>query len=460
MNVAEIRAIAPSGAVGAGFDERSFWAAMDREQLHFIGCDSGSTDPGPYPLGEGVSHWDRLLFSRDLRIMLKAARQYEIPLLIGSAASAGADPNLAWAKEVLLDIAREEGLHFRLALIHSEQDRDYLKQRLREGRIHPLKPAPPLDEDVIDRSSHIVGMMGVEPFQEALEAGAQVVLAGRASDTSIFSAIPVRDGFPAGLVWHAAKVLECGGASVVRTTGSGLDGMIARITNDYFEVEPPNPELMCSPVSVASHTLYENRSPSSLVEPSGTLDVSNAVYEPINGRGVRVRGSKFIPADQYTIKLEGAELVGHQCFVVGGIRDPGIIRQFDSWLDEVKERAANRVRDAFHDNVPKHDVVFRVYGKNAVLGELEPTKQIHGHELCLIIEVIAPDQSTATAILHATAHIALHHPIPSWSGLITALAYPYAPSTVQKGRIYRFNMHHVVVPEDPREMFPIEYMEV
>jgi hypothetical protein len=460
VSMSEIRAIAPSGAVGAGFDEAAFWAAMERERPHFIGCDSGSTDPGPYPLGEGVSHWDRFLFARDLRIMLKAARQYQIPLLIGSAASAGADPNLAWAKEVLLDIARAEGLRFRLGLIHSEQNRDYLKRRLKEGRIRPLQPAPTLDEDVIDRSSHIVGMMGVEPFQEALSGGADVVLAGRASDTSIFSAIPIREGFPAGLVWHAAKVLECGGASVVRTTASGLDGMSARITHDYFEVEPPNPELRCSPVSVASHTLYENRSPSSLVEPSGTLDVSEAVYEAVNGRGVRVSGSKFLPSDEYTIKLEGAELVGFQCFVVGGIRDPGIIRQFDSWLAEVKERAAKRVRDAFDGQVPKHQVVFRVYGKNAVLGELEPNKQIEGHELCLIIEVVGPDQGTATAILHATAHIALHHPIPQWSGLITTLAYPYAPSTVPKGRIYRFNMHHVVVPDSPGEMFPVEFMEV
>src|SRR5229473_1660528 len=456
----EIRTIAPSGAVGAGYDEASFLAAMEHERPHFIGCDSGSTDPGPFPLGSGVSHWNRVLYKRDLAPMLRAALKYQVPLLIGSAGSAGGDLNLAWAREILLEIAREEGLHFKLGVIHSEQKRDYLKRRLREGRIRALNPVLPYNEEVIDRSTHIVGMMGIEPFQVALKGGADVVLAGRASDTSIFSAIPIREGFPAGIVWHAAKVLECGGASAVHTTAAGLDGMIARITHDYFEVEPPNPAMRCSPTSVASHTLYENRSPSTLVEPSGTLDTSNAVYEASGERAVRVRGSRFTHAKEYTVKLEGAELIGTQAFVVGAIRDPGIIRQFDVWLAEVKERSLKRVADVFKGNPPKHHVTFRVYGKNAVLGDLEPNPVIEGHEICLIIEVIAPDEAQATAILHATAHIALHHPVPQWSGLITALAYPFAPSTTVKGPVYRFNANHVVVPEDPCEMFPMEFQEV
>ena len=33
-----------------------------------------------------------------------------------------------------------------LALIQAEQDKAYLKQRLHEGRIKPLRPAPTFDE--------------------------------------------------------------------------------------------------------------------------------------------------------------------------------------------------------------------------------------------------------------------------------------------------------------------------
>jgi hypothetical protein len=36
-------------------------------------------------------------------------------------------------------------------------------------------------------------MMGVEPIQQALRSGAQIVVAGRSSDTSIFAALPLLD---------------------------------------------------------------------------------------------------------------------------------------------------------------------------------------------------------------------------------------------------------------------------
>jgi hypothetical protein len=68
-----------------------------------------------------------------------AARQAGIPLLLGSAGTAGGAPHVAIVKDILCEIAAEEGLSFPLALIHTEQDKSYLKQRLREGRIKPLK---------------------------------------------------------------------------------------------------------------------------------------------------------------------------------------------------------------------------------------------------------------------------------------------------------------------------------
>src|SRR3546814_12409557 len=88
------------------------------------------------------------------------------------------------------------------------QDRGYLKGKLAQGRISPLKPAPEISDAVIDRSRHIVGMMGDEPFLKALEMGAEVVLAGRSSDPSMYGALPNREGFDRGLPLHAAKLLD------------------------------------------------------------------------------------------------------------------------------------------------------------------------------------------------------------------------------------------------------------
>jgi hypothetical protein len=83
---------------------------------------------------------------------------------------------------------------------------------MREERIKPLRNAPALTEEHIRKSLHIVGMAGIEPFVECLDNGADVIIAGRASDTSIYAAVPIRMGLPPGPVWHAAKTIECGSA--------------------------------------------------------------------------------------------------------------------------------------------------------------------------------------------------------------------------------------------------------
>src|SRR5438034_94234 len=119
-----------------------------------------------------------------------------------------------------------------------------------------------------------VAMMGVEPIQEAIGAGAQIVVAGRSSDTSLFAALPLLEGFAPSVVWHMAKILECGAAAVAHRLAP--DSMMAVVREDAFDVFPLREDYRCTPQSVASHTLYENADPFDLKEPSGTLDTRGA----------------------------------------------------------------------------------------------------------------------------------------------------------------------------------------
>ena len=453
----EIRILAPTGVCGSGFVEASFEKGL-RQKPTFIGCDAGSTDPGPEFLGAGRTAFPLDAIRRDLRLMLKGARRLDVPLLIGSAGTGGGDIQLELMRGLVNEIATAEGLSFRLALIHSEQSKDYVKRRLREGRVRPLHPAPPFDEKVIDRSEHIVGMMGAEPFIRALQSGADVVLAGRASDTAIFASVPVMLGFSPGPAWHAAKILECGAASVVNRKTP--DCMFAWLRRDHFVVEAPDETLRCTPQSIASHSLYENADPFRLVECSGTLDLTNSQYEAVSDRAVKVTGSAFIDAEHYTVKLEGAEKAGYQSVLIGSVRDPFIIRQIDDWLARLKTRIVERVRMVYGDRLPEdaYRVGIHVYGKNGTMGPLEPVKEIRAHELCLVFEATASTQEIATALGGIIRHQALHLPIPEWSGLITAIALPY--NVLDRGAVYRFNVNHVVLPDDPCEMFPMEIVEV
>ena len=457
----EINVLAATGMLGSGFLESTFQRALSWNPA-FIGSDAGSTDGGPTFLGTGGCSYSRTAVKRDLRLSLLAARNIDIPLLIGSAGYAGGDLNLSWTVDIAKEIAREEGLHFKMAVIHSEQDKAYLKKKMAEGKIYPLKPAPSYDEQTIDRSEHIVGMMGAEPFIRALEEGADVVIAGRSSDTSIFAAIPIQRGYSAGPVWHAAKVLECGSACVVsRSVG---DSMFARIGQEYFIMDPPNPEHRCTPLSVAAHTFYETSSPIHLYEPSGMVDTSAATFEAENERAVKVTGSRFVKAESYRIKLEGVEKAGYQAISIAGIRDPILIGQIDEWIARLREIVKKRVYDMYGDEIISEGYFFniRVYGKNGVLGALEPLskKPSSQYELALVFEATAPTQEMATSIMSAAPQIALHMRVPGWSGFPSNLAFPYSPKFIERGPVFRFNVNHVVEPADPYEMFPMEMVKI
>ncbi len=454
---AEIRILSATGILGSGFREETLKRAMALRP-DFIGADSGSTDPGPHYLGSGETLFSDSAYKRDLRLILLAARAAKIPAIIGSACTAGTDAQLERLLGIAREIAREEKLGFKLAAIYSEQDRAYLKARLREGKITPLANAPKLDENVIDRSAHIVGMCGIEPYIEALQNGAEVIIAGRSSDTSIFAALPVMRGLSPATVWHAAKILECGAACVVQRKYP--DCMFATVTNEAFVVEPPNPDYRCDPASIASHNLYENSTPYELTEPSGVLDTFYAKYEAVSDRAVRVSGSAFRPAERYTIKLEGAELAGFQSLIIGSVRDPIILRQFDSWLEGLIAAVKERIRAVFGADIEsRYRFDVRVLGRNATMGRLEPETGI-GHELGLLFQVTAQSQELATSLMKSVGHIAVHYPVPEWSGLITSIAYPYSPPEIARGPSYRFNLNHVVEPASPLQMFRIEYQTV
>ncbi len=453
----ELRVLSPTGMLGSGFRTESLQRALEWDP-HFIGCDAGSTDAGPYYLGSGEIQFSEKALRRDLEHLLAAARARRIPLLVGSAGTGGADPHLEQVVDIVTQAARAQDLHFRLGVIRCEPPRDYLKQKYRDGKIRPLPNAPKLDEALFDRSAHIVAMAGVEPFQAALDMGADVVVSGRSSDTSIFSAIPVREGFPPGVVWHAAKILECGAASV--THRKYPDPMFAWIRQDHFVVEPPNPEYRCTPVSVASHNLYENGSPDELYEPSGVLLTDHARYEAVSDRAVRVSGSRFERAERPTVKLEGAELAGYQSVILGAVRDPIIIRQLDSWLEGMQVALRQRFQNTFGADVTsKHRLQIRRYGIDGAMGRIEPDRH-PGHEVGVVMEVTADSMELAAALAKSAAHFAIHYPVPEWHGLITSLAFPYSPPELTRGPVYRFNLNHLLEPATALEPFRIETVTV
>ncbi|MCC6471800.1 MAG: acyclic terpene utilization AtuA family protein [Alphaproteobacteria bacterium] len=446
--------LSTSGLLGYGFPEASLDAGMAREP-HMIGVDGGSTDPGPYYLGSGKCVNSRMAMKRDLRLMLRAARKQRIPMVIGSCGGAGGEPHLQTVAAIVREIAREDGLHFRLALIHAEQDKAWVKEQLRKDRVKALRNVQPLDDKTIDRATRIVGMMGPEPFQRALDEGADVVLAGRSSDPAPWAGCATRAQLPPAPAWYAGKMLECGATAALP---KGHDCLLTSVDRSGVVLEAMNPIRLCTPFSVANHSLHENSSPCFHIEPGGLLDTSDCTFEAVSDRAVRVSGMRWTQ-QPYTVKLEGAELVGYRAITICGTRDPLLISTIDDFLVSVRENVAVKA-EAFGVTPDKYKLVIRTYGANGVMSAWEPVAQTQSHELGFVVEVIAENQEMANAVLAIARVQMLHVDFPGRLCKEGNMAFPYSPSDIETAPAYRFSVFHTVAIDDPCAPFPIEYETV
>ena len=186
-HTAIVQVLVPVGMLGGGIPpgtvERGIELGAD-----VIAIDGGSTDSGPHYLGTATAKTARTAVHRDLAAVLPLAHAARIPVVIGSCGTAGTDAGVDWVYDIAAEIADTEGFTLQVARITSEQDPDLLEKFLADDRIHPLDPAGPLDLSTLHRCSHIVGLMGHEPIADALTGGADLVLAGRATDTALTAA--------------------------------------------------------------------------------------------------------------------------------------------------------------------------------------------------------------------------------------------------------------------------------
>ncbi len=107
-----------------------------------------------------------------------------------------------------------------------------------------------------------------------------------------------------------------------------------------------------------------------------------------------------------------------------------------------------------------YEIVTRIYGKNGVMGALEPEVKAGGHEIFILWDVISPSQELSHAIAASVSHLAVHNPIPKWHGLISGVAFPYSPPELDRGPVYEFHLNHVLVPDSPTSLFRTEFEEV
>ncbi|HWR62434.1 MAG TPA: acyclic terpene utilization AtuA family protein [Clostridia bacterium] len=444
--------LSPCGILGYGFPPESFANGI-RECPDAIVVDAGSTDAGPHKLGANTAIVSRQACKKDLEYIITAGFENRIPVIIGSAGGSGGRSHVLWTLEIIDEIIAERKLTpLKQAVIWADIPKEEILEKLRQGKVIPLgHKVPELTERVLEETTGVVAQMGIEPILEALENGAQLIICGRAYDPSPFAAAGVFGGFDTAMAYHLGKVLECG--ALCCEPGTTKDCMMGVLYEDCFEVYPANPRRKCTTVSVAAHTFYEKDHPYILHGPGIVLNLENCEFTAVGEGRVRVKGSRMSSTDTYEIKLEGARRVAYRTFVVAGVRDPILIGK----IEEVEEAVKRSVMDQYPE-IPQeqYQINFYNYGKNGVMGGLE-LENAAGHELGVLFEVIAKNQSEASALCSSVRSTFMHYGYEGRKSTAGNLAFPFAPSDVEFGAVYEFSVYHLMETSSGKALFPIEY---
>ena len=443
----------PAGNLGYGVQEDTLNKARREYDIDVIGIDGGSTDQGPNYLGQGKPLVSDPIVKRDLRLLLKAQDEDEIPLLISTAGGSGSREHVDLTMKIINDVADDLGLDITVAKIYTDVPDEFLKQNL--DKLTVLDFDTEVNAEVVDKAEKIVAQIGPEPYIDALEQGVDVILAGRSLDVSPFAAVPIARGFDKGLAGHLGKILECG--ALATKPGTTTDGIIGRITDDYFELIYPKEDRRVTTESVASHSLYEKANPNVIHLPDGVIDISDCDFDRRDERRVRISGSKFEPSDKYAVALEGVEKKGYRSITPAGMRSPELITN----LDRIRDNVRREVVDNVDYDSDEFQITFRTYGEDAVpIMETIEEPDTPPIEVGIIIDVVGETQEIANAVCSRARYTMLHYGFEERKSTAGNLAFPYSPSDIEVGSVYGFSIHHLLEDVDPLEFTTITFEEL
>ena len=450
----QTRVLVPSGVLGLGFDPDALARGVAANP-DIIAIDGGSTDSGPFYLGTGTSKYSRSVCRDEWRQLLEARATAGVPLVIGSCGTCGTAETVDWMFGITCELAAELGQTLRVARLYSDVPVETLRVARDSGRLSPLHPAQTIDDAALEAMTNIVALAGAEQIQAAIHTGADVVLAGRATDTATIAALPLARGAHSGAAWHGAKIAECGAFCTTRPASG-----VVMVTFDEagFTVRPMGEGVRCTPQSVAAHMLYENSDPWILYEPGGHLDVTAATYTEAAQDGVRVVGAIWVAAGDYRVKLEGARLVGYQTMMLAVIRDPRYVEAVADWADRLLLHCRGLITASLDLQDDAFDIELRLIGVDSALGCLERDRG-SPVEVGVMLLITADDQTVATEIAAVINPHLLHYPLTDDEPMPT-FAFPVSPVHSNRGAIYEFALNHVLDLNDPMDGFRLQVDEV
>ncbi|HET6467329.1 MAG TPA: acyclic terpene utilization AtuA family protein [Geminicoccaceae bacterium] len=450
-----VKILCPTGHLAFTPLEKGSFLLGCAERPDFIIADAGSSDMGPRPLGAdqhvSLEAWQR----HDLEVMLLEARKLRVPMIVGSASDTGTDRGVDQFVRLIDEIANEHRLPpFRLAAIYSEQPIHELKRHLALGtRIEGLDGRADADLALLERTTRAVAVMNAEPIRHALAQGAEVVLAGRSSDCALFAAPLLEAGFSPATAYYTGKLMEC--ASFCAEPYMGKESIMGEVRGDEVRITAMHPGQRCTPASIASHAMYERTNPFREYVAGGYVDMTDCRYEQVGPQTTRATGQAFVSAPSCKVKLEGAGLVGQRRLAVVGIRDPHTI----GLIDKAIEWARSKVAERFGPIGTSYQVFYHLYGRNAVMKELDPAPELMPHELGIVVEAVHADGRKAEEICALAARNLFYARLPETKGTAGAAALMSDEILIGEAG-FEWTLNHVIEVEDPMELFRTRFRTI
>lgn len=437
-----MKIVALNGLLGYGYSEDALEIAFS-EKVDYLGVDAGSTDPGPYYLGSGKSFTDRGAVKRDVALALPKALEHKAPFIIGTAGGAGSAVHVKWLKEIILEVAKEQNLSFKLGTVLSDVDADYVLEKFDSGKLVDMSSEFSADRKSIKESVRIVSQIGIAPIIELLDKEVDVIICGRACDTAIYAAPCVYEGYSEGLAFHMAKIMECG--AMCSEPVAAADVMQAYIYDDYFELRPANPIRRCTVDRVAAHTLYEQSNPYMIYEPDGVCDLTNSEFKQADERTVRVSGSVFHEAKDKTLKLEGVKCSGYRTICPATVYDSETIKNIDKITEIITAFVKENTKNTLPEN--SYTINFKLNGgAESSLG--------------VIIDIVGKTQEIADTVCALARSRMLHCDYEGRKSTAGNLAFPFSPSDIHVGPVYEFSVFHLAKVDSLMETSKILIEEV
>src|SRR5438067_173602 len=225
------------------------------------------------------------------------------------------------------------------------------------------------------------------------------------------------------------------------------ESVLGEITMDDVKVTALLPEQRCTIASVAGHAMYERANPFYEHFLGGHIDMRDCRYEQYDERTVRITGPRYVPAEEVRVKLEGAGKIGERYVGIVGVRDPYTIEHIDDVIAWARAQAKEQL------GTDGWELHFTVYGRNAILGELEPLKASPAHELGIVVQAVAPTRELAEEACMIGTRQMFYARLPQVKGTAGGVAFlldegmPASPA-------YRWTISHTLRLDQPVELFP------